>query len=203
MSVHVMLDLETWGTAPGCALRSIGACTFDPYVTDGIPMFEDGGMSAFYANIDRQSCEDYGLTIDPKTEEWWARQSQAARDALLTDPQAVESVVVEFHAWWRRVGAQFVWSNGANFDEPIWCAVSRLMGLSVPWKFWNVRDTRTIWDVAGIDPKNVPRDGVAHNAYADARHQAKCVTLAYGKLGLTRFTPLTADTPLSNPAESI
>ena len=26
----VMLDLETWGTRPGCAIRSIGACVFNP-----------------------------------------------------------------------------------------------------------------------------------------------------------------------------
>ena len=28
---NVMLDLETWGTAPGSALRSIGAVMFDPH----------------------------------------------------------------------------------------------------------------------------------------------------------------------------
>lgn len=27
---HIMLDLETWGTKPGCDIRSIGACMFDP-----------------------------------------------------------------------------------------------------------------------------------------------------------------------------
>ena len=27
---HVMVDLETWGTHAGAAIRSIGACMFDP-----------------------------------------------------------------------------------------------------------------------------------------------------------------------------
>lgn len=30
MTIHIMLDLETWGTEPGCDIRSIGACVFDP-----------------------------------------------------------------------------------------------------------------------------------------------------------------------------
>lgn len=31
-TVHVMLDLETWGKIPGSDIRSIGACVFDPIV---------------------------------------------------------------------------------------------------------------------------------------------------------------------------
>jgi len=179
MTAHVMLDLETWGTAPGCALRSIGAVAFDP--SD-----EFAGGEHFYANIERESCEAYGLTVDPKTVEWWERQSREAREALLTDPHPLMLVVTEFHAWWRRIGATYVWSNGANFDEPIWSAVSRAVGADVPWQFWNVRDTRTIWDAAGINPKKIARSGTAHNAFADAKHQATCVCRAYSKLGLGR-----------------
>lgn len=29
-AIHIMLDLETWGTRPGNDIRSIGACVFDP-----------------------------------------------------------------------------------------------------------------------------------------------------------------------------
>jgi len=32
--MHVMFDLETWGTTPGSALRSIGAVEFDPMGKD-------------------------------------------------------------------------------------------------------------------------------------------------------------------------
>ena len=34
MTKHVMLDLETWGTRPGCDIRSIGAVVFDPVKGD-------------------------------------------------------------------------------------------------------------------------------------------------------------------------
>jgi hypothetical protein len=40
MTKHIMLDTETWGTAPGCDLRSIGACLFDP-VTGRVAGFDD------------------------------------------------------------------------------------------------------------------------------------------------------------------
>ncbi len=60
---HLMLDLETWGTAPGSALRSIGAVFFD---LDG----KTG--ETFYRNIDKQSCLDAGLKIDPATVSWWS-----------------------------------------------------------------------------------------------------------------------------------
>jgi hypothetical protein len=67
--VHVMLDLETWGTSPGSALRSVGAVTFSPY---GEPGFTE---AAFYANIDRHSCVLAGMTIDPAIVDWWSRQA--------------------------------------------------------------------------------------------------------------------------------
>ena len=59
MSVHVMLDLESWGTLPGSALRSIGATTFSPYG-------DCHTEKTFYANIDRESCECAGLVVNDK-----------------------------------------------------------------------------------------------------------------------------------------
>ena len=41
---HIMVDLETWGTAPGCDIRSIGAVVFDPVA---------GTLGAtFYVNVE-------------------------------------------------------------------------------------------------------------------------------------------------------
>jgi hypothetical protein len=177
MTIHVMIDLETWGTAPGSALRSIGAVTFDPY---GEPHQE----KSFYANIDRASCEKVGLTVDPETVAWWSRQSREAEDALVREPQALLDVAKAFGTWWRDNGATYVWSNGANFDEVLWRIAAAAVTYSVPWKYWNVRDTRTCWHLARLNPKTIPQAGVAHNALADARHQALCVTRAYAILGV-------------------
>jgi hypothetical protein len=150
---NVMLDLETWGTAPGSALRSIGACEFDPH-TDQIG-------EKFYANIADESCVEVGLIKDASTVAWWGRQTKQAQDSLL-------------------VGV-FVWSQGANFDQPLWEAAVRPLGMRTPWKFTDSRCTRTAYDMGGFNPYVMKRAGTHHNALDDAIHQAKCVQGAYRK----------------------
>ena len=166
---HVMLDLETWGTKPGCALRSIGAVSFNLHSEIG-----DG----FYLNIDGGSCSDAGLTVEKGTQEWWAKQSPEAQAALMVDPQPLAGVVAGFHAWFKAQGAEFVWSHGGNFDEPIWSAAAAAVGARVPWKFWNARCTRTAYALAKFDPRSLKREGTYHNALDDARYQVQCVQAA-------------------------
>lgn len=166
---HIMLDLETWGTTPGSALRSIGAVAFN--------LQGDVGAE-FYANIDKQSCLDVGLTVSPSTEKWWSQQSQQAQDALLVDPLPLHQVAGSFHAWFRAVGGTYVWAQGANFDPGLWEAAVAAVKLTVPWKFYNVRDTRTAYDLFGFDPRTLTRAGTYHNALADAKHQMRCVQTA-------------------------
>jgi hypothetical protein len=171
---NVMLDLETWGTFPGCAIRSVGAVMFDPH---------NGEIGAeFYANISDESCKQAGLHIEDGTVAWWARQNQQARDALLVDQLTLTEIAVKFDAWWRKNAGVFVWSHGANFDEPIWRAAMRAVSRGVPWKFWDSRCTRTVYDIAGFNPRSVRRVGTYHNALDDARHQAVCVQRAYAKV---------------------
>lgn len=174
MTRHVMLDLETLGTRPGCVIRSVGACSFEleqPVVGGG-----------FYRNVSRESCETLGLHVDPKTEAWWAQQSDEARAHLEPDQRAIEDVVREFHEAFRGTGAACIWCHGATFDVPIWEAAAHLLGIRSPWKFFNVRDTRTLFDLAYFDTRDVGREGTHHNALDDAVFQARCVQSAYQKL---------------------
>lgn len=174
---HVMLDLETLGTMPGCVVLSIGAVTFDP---NGDPA--DWKGESFVFNIDENSCRQAGLRIEPATLDWWQRQDPQARARLLIDPEPLPVVVEGFRCWWQRHRCKYLWSNGANFDEPIWRAAMRQTGQREPWKYWDVRDCRTILDVGNVDHRDVRRDGPAHSAYDDARHQVRCVQLAYRNL---------------------
>jgi hypothetical protein len=171
---HVMLDLETFGTKPGCALRSVGAVSFDL----------DGAIwpDSFYQNIDRSSCAEVGLKEEISTLEWWDKQSPEAQAALLVNPRLLRAVVDEFHAWFRAQGAEYVWSHGGNFDEPIWCAAAAACGFRVPWKFWNARCTRTAYHLANFDPRSIQRVGTYHNALDDAKYQTQCVQEAFRRL---------------------
>ena len=170
---HVMLDLETWGTKPGSALRSIGAVAFE---LDG-PIGE-----SFYRNIDDQSCFVVGLNVDRSTQEWWMKQSAEAQAALTADPVALPLVAEEFHRWFQDQDAEYVWSQGGNFDEPLWCAAAAAVNSRPPWKFWNTRCTRTIYHVAGFDPRSLGRNGVHHSALDDARFQIECVQESYKRI---------------------
>ena len=170
---QIMFDLETFGTRPGSVLRSIGAAVFDP----------DTGKvgDTFYANIDRASCEEAGLVVDPATEKWWSEQSREAQQALLVDCRPLIEVVNDFHTFFRKNGGVQIWCQGANFDAVLWeAACDRLWPSKrvLPWKFWNVRDTRTCYELAGFDDKSMPRSGTYHNALDDSLHQIACVSQA-------------------------
>lgn len=182
--VHIMVDLETWGTTPGSDLRSIGAIVFDPIAGTLGP--------TFYANV--RNGGDYGLTRDPETEEWWADQSLEAQNALEVDQLHIADALGFFYEWWldqqgglatRDSYARF-WANGSHFDfvllEAAYRAVFDPNGEhgdedTMPWIYRAPRDCKTAWDMAGgVD---LPFEGVEHNALDDARHQALCVIEAY------------------------
>ncbi len=167
-----MLDLETFGTKPGVVIRSLGAIEFD---LDG-----STGKSC-YANISQASCEAAGLTVDPATVEWWKQQSKEAQAAFRVDPKPLPDVAISFYKWFAACGATHVWSHGAAFDTIIWEAASLAVKVPVPWKFYNVRDTRTVFDLFDFDIRDIPRDGTYHNALDDATYQVKCVAAALRK----------------------
>lgn len=177
---HVMLDTETYGTRPGCVLRSVGIVGFTLSGKIG------GG---WYSNITRESCEAVGLCVNPETERWWGRQSEEAQAPLLQNQQPLGDVVNKMHHLFRQSGALFIWSQGSSFDVPIWEAACDALGVPAPWKFWNIRDTRTIYHLGRLDPRDVQREGVAHHALDDAKYQVKCVQAAARNLFGVRSIP--------------
>lgn len=162
----VMVDLETWGKKPGCALRSIGAV--------GMSLRNGSLGPTFYANITRASCEEVGLVIDESTASWWADQSEAAQRALLVDQKPLVTVLNDFTAWWNECNYEDIWGHGATFDPPILEAAYEAVFLDPPWKFWNVRCCRTILALGNRKPDRTPRD-THHHALNDAQAQARAV----------------------------
>jgi hypothetical protein len=169
--VDVMVDIETLGTAPGSAILSIGAV-----------MFGSAGMGEeFYAPISLASCTEAGLTIDPDTVAWWMKQSDAARNAAFRDDALSLAVVLgKFRDWFLEQGAEKPWCQGANFDAPLLEAAYRACGMTPPWKYWNVRDTRTLYDLLGVKVDRAR--GTHHNALDDARAQAETAVAALQRL---------------------
>lgn len=169
---HVMLDLETLGTIPGASVISIGAAEFEL----------DGAVGrTFSQNISAASCREIGCVEDPATHDWWAKQSKEAQDRLTKDRKHVAEAAALFHAWFQKCGADFVWGNGATFDVSLWEAICRKLGISAPWKFWNVRDMRTVIHLFDFDVRDMKRSGVHHDALDDVKFQIACVSAALKK----------------------
>jgi hypothetical protein len=167
--MHVMVDLETWGTKAGNAIRSIGACVFDPAT---------GKLGdEFYANITDASCEAYGLTKLPSTVQWWAQQAAAAQAALQTEQRDLGEVLLDFRAWFLQRGS-CVWGYGANFDPVLLEAAFEACLIDVPWDFWNVRCCRTVLAIANRKPERFAKE-TKHNALDDAKAQARAVAAAF------------------------
>lgn len=169
----VMIDLETLSTRPDAAILSIGAVMFD----------EHGIGEDFYCPVRRYGQEELGFHVDPKTIEWWSKQTPEARAAAFDDPNAmtIKEAIGSLCLWlvshhkMTRVNA---WSHGSGFDLPILEHACRVLGMRNPISYMACRDTRTIYEIAGVDI-NVMRDPATHhNSLVDARVQAQGVILA-------------------------
>lgn len=177
---HAMIDLETFGTKPGCAILSIGAVLFDPC---GNSVGDD-----FYRTIDLASSMMAGFTINPETLQWWKEKEPPAKEALSLKTQPVLEVLTEFAVWCNLHKVEQVWCQGATFDAPILQEAFEMLDLKTPWKYVNVRDTRTIYDICGFDQKSIPRKGTYHNALDDAHHQVACVQASMMKAWMWRVS---------------
>lgn len=168
MGNHIMLDLETLGTRPGCAILSIGAVAFDPYA---------GKLGAeFYEVVSTPSCEAKGLVKDQSTLNWWSGRSAEAQKVLqeaAESKQGLGAALIKFTGYLQQFGKRdlFVWGCGADFDQPIISACFDKCGLPTPWLFYNNRCYRTLRALANVkaDP---PRHGTYHHALDDAKTQA-------------------------------
>lgn len=196
---HAMIDLETMGTAPGSVILTIGAVRFSPGDDDLIGadwrhIRETEPHRCFYRRVDRASCTAIGMTEDADTAAWWKKQSAAMlAEAFCPGPDRapIGDVLAALTRWLemplpadaftplhRRERSKYPWSHGASFDVVLLEAAYRMTGQPIPWKFWDIRDTRTLYDFMRVSPE---RGGDHHHALADAVAQAAAVQRAYSQ----------------------
>jgi len=161
---HVMIDLETMGTTPASAIVSIGAVVFEPRANIVT-------KKTFYAELD---WVEQGRRICPATQTWWESGNPIAK-AALNGLDDLKVTLEELAVWLPRDCK--VWGNGATFDISILEDAYRQLDLEIPWKFWNVRDCRTVKDMyesarGGYEKKS---GGTLHHALDDAKFQAQYI----------------------------
>jgi hypothetical protein len=161
MAKHLMIDMETMAVSPNAVVLSLGAVHFNPW--------GNGYGEKIYFKIDLDDQDKLGREIDPNTLEWWGRQDPAIMEEAFSEEGRIPLVEAMniFHkfAW----GCDAFWSHGATFDLVIIENIYRQLGKPLPWQYWQLRDTRTLFDL-GFDP-DMPQ-GSKHDALQDAIRQA-------------------------------
>ena len=191
MKTDVMIDLETLDVLPTATILTIGAVKFDPFGDE----LSEADMEKFYVKVDVDSCDKIGCTVSQDTLEWWAKQSQEAQDEAFSPDDRIEITDAVNQLYKFCWGAKRVWSHGAGFDIIILENLFRKIGKAIPWSFWEVRDTRTLFDI-GINPNRPPV--LKHHALEDAWNQAVGVQNVYKKLRSASSIDGKLFSPLSN-----
>lgn len=171
MPKHLMVDMETMAVSPDAVVLSLGAVHFNPW--------GNGYGDKIYFKIDLDDQDRLGRAIDPLTLDWWSKQDPAIMEEAFSpnDRISLEEAMDQFHkfAW----GCDCFWSHGATFDLVILENILRQMGRPLPWNYWQLRDTRTLFDL-GYNP-DMPQ-GSKHDALQDAIRQAVGVQNIYAKM---------------------
>ncbi len=175
MLSDIMIDLETLATSPNAAVLTIGAVKFDPFGDE----LSDPSCEKFYIKVDIDSCDELQLDVSEDTVNWWSKQSKEAQEEAFSTDNRIhvrEAFNQLYKFCW---GAKRVWSHGAAFDVVICENIFRKLNKAVPWSFWEIRDTRTLFDL-GIDPQRPPV--LKHHALEDAWNQAVGVQKVFQRL---------------------
>ena len=137
---HLMIDIETLGTAPDTVILTVAAQSFDPLGTG----YYD---SSYYARVDFES--QANRSIENGTLEWWANQNCAAKDEAFSEegrialPEVLDALGKLI---WK---SSVVWANGPTFDMTILENAYKSYNKPLPWQYYRVRDARTVYNLLG------------------------------------------------------
>lgn len=186
------------------------AARLDPSPPPGIrEITTNDGTTVYWDGVNAyRQCP---LTRNPRTVVWWSEQSDEAQ-AAFTDPVDLREALVQFGKWLTRLAPETdavtdypwfatdkqmprkcefkIWSHGAAFDPPILAAAYEAVGLPVPWHYRAPRDTRTLFDAAGIEDhsawlaKHPGPMGVSHHSLDDSICQARAICAAWQRINV-------------------
>tara|TARA_R110000822_G_scaffold84867_3_gene199050 strand:- start:29002 stop:29541 length:540 start_codon:yes stop_codon:yes gene_type:complete len=168
---HAMIDIETMSTTPNAAIVSVGIVIFDP-------RYGKISKKTYYSELDWQ---EQNRDKDKDTRKWWSKLDKGIQEAL----EGIDSLGDTLNEIADFLPADCkVWGNGPTFDITILENAYRQFGIDIPWKFWNIRDCRTVLDMyeskrGGLNKKV---GGNAHNALYDAQYQAEYIIKMWKEL---------------------
>ena len=167
----VMIDIEGLGTGPDATILTIAAVEFDPLVRDCLGR-------QYYVRVDMESQAD--RRIEQGTLEWWATQPAPIRDDAFSEQDRV-SLDTALEGLTRMVWhSRRVWAQGPCYDMTILEHAYKSLNRALPWKYFSVRDSRTLFSLA----PQLARYPASHNALEDCCCQIALIwdTLEYLKI---------------------
>lgn len=167
-----MLDIETIGNQPGSAIIQVAMVRFarDGNIKDS--------LSVMLNPFDQLK---NGLNYDQSTLDWWNdTNSQKFGQIISVKHAPVKEVLQKINDFldWN----DYIWCH-ATFDLPLVVNLFNRYGMRLKHKFKNVRDIRTLVDLANLDLSQYNWDAEkTHDALDDCKFQIKYVTDAIKKL---------------------
>lgn len=156
--MDLMIDLEGLGTGPDTTILTIAAQAFDPFG-------EQDFKQQYYARVTLESQEN--RSIQQGTIDWWATQPAAARDEAFNEEgripldQALDELgKLIWHS-------KRIWAQGPTYDMNILEHAYKSYGKPIPWQFYAVRDSRTVFSLW----PDLPKPPTSHHALEDCRRQ--------------------------------
>lgn len=166
-----MIDLEGLATGPDTTILTIAAQAFDPL---GNGWYDQ----QYYARVTLESQEN--RRIEQGTLDWWATQPAPARDEAFHEEdripldQALDGLAkLIWHS-------KRIWAQGPTYDMNILEHAYKSYNKPIPWQYYSVRDSRTVF---GLWP-DLPKPPTSHHALEDCRRQIGLLqeTLKYLKV---------------------
>ena len=144
--MHLMIDLEGLATGPDTTILTMAAQAFDP--------FGQGHYDKhYYARVTLESQEN--RAIDDGTIAWWATQPEHARE---------EAFGEQGRLIWQ---SKMIWAQGPTYDCNILEHAYKSYNKPLPWKYYQVRDSRTVFSLW----PELPIPPTSHHALEDCRRQ--------------------------------
>ena len=149
--IHAMIDLETLSTNPNAVILTVGGVKFDPHTN--MKPYHD-----MYFRVDVDSQTMQGRHVMDDTLDWWAKQSEDVREEALGDKDRIDldNMIKTINKF--SVGVDVFWCQGPLFDYAILQNLYTQLGHPVPWQYWQIRDSRTLFNLVPRD-KNEKRVG--------------------------------------------
>tara|TARA_R110000822_G_scaffold302649_2_gene426987 strand:+ start:36069 stop:36629 length:561 start_codon:yes stop_codon:yes gene_type:complete len=168
----VMIDIETAGRNPGCAIIQIAAVPFN--MNTGVVSKNTFTMSI---NLEHQFKNKFSYC--PNTLRWWKKENYTLFKQLSESKNLYAHVGSEFQKYFKSLKNHKeirVWGNSNRFDLGIingW--YRRAIGFEFQpfWNTWLERDVRTLSSLKPSIKANMKFKGTKHDAIDDCKHQIR------------------------------